>query len=117
MPHTTLPSLTPREAVADALHRCLLAIDSNDRELFESACLKDESMSVVAGPMAVNGWTAISDFFERLFKLVTTHTTSNVRVHLEDGANTAFINAHAIRSESTRLNSSHSGESRMPSSA
>ena len=90
----TAPS--PREAVADALYRCLLGIDSNDRALFESACLKDESMSVVAGPIALEGWSKIDDFFRRLFELVTTHLASNVRVELKDGADAASMTAHAV---------------------
>ncbi|KAI1866870.1 uncharacterized protein JN550_007417 [Neoarthrinium moseri] len=91
-----LSALSPREAVADALHRCLLGIDSNDRELFESGCLKDESMALVIGPATVEGWTAISEFFHKVFVLVTTHITSNVRVELKDGADTASLTAHAI---------------------
>jgi hypothetical protein len=92
----TLPALSPREAVADALHRCILGIDSNNRDLFESSCLKNESMTVVAGPITIEGWTAISDFFRKVFVLVTTHVTSNIRIELEDGADTASMTAHAI---------------------
>ncbi|KAJ5542835.1 hypothetical protein N7535_005259 [Penicillium sp. DV-2018c] len=92
----TLKSLTPREAVIDALHRCLLGIDSNDRALFKSACLTDETMSVIAGATILNGWTMIDEFFEKLFAMVTTHLTSNIRVHIEDGADTASLTCHAL---------------------
>ncbi|KAF2466527.1 uncharacterized protein BDR25DRAFT_306065 [Lindgomyces ingoldianus] len=92
----TLTALSPREAVADALHRCILGIDTNNRGLFESACLTNESMTVVAGPITLEGWTAISDFFLKVFVLVTTHITSNIRIELKDGADTAFMTAHAI---------------------
>ncbi|RYO76445.1 hypothetical protein DL764_010293 [Monosporascus ibericus] len=92
----TLTALTPREAVADALHRCLLGIDSNNRDLFESGCLKNESMTVVAGPITLEGWTAISEFFLKLSVLVTTHVTSNIRIELKDGADTASMTAHAL---------------------
>ncbi|KAF2242315.1 hypothetical protein BU26DRAFT_438662 [Trematosphaeria pertusa] len=92
----TLTALSPRKAVADALHRCMLGIDSNNRALFESSCLKNESMTVVAGPMTFEGWPAISDFFFRLFDLVTTHITSNIRVELKDGADTASMSAHVL---------------------
>jgi hypothetical protein len=91
-----LTGLTPREAIADALHRCVLGIDSNDRRIFESACLKDESMTVVAGPFNIEGWAAIDDFFRKLFELVTTHTISNVRIDLEGDAHMASMTAHAI---------------------
>jgi hypothetical protein len=92
----TLTALSPREAVADALYRCLLGIDSNNRDLFESGCLKNESMTVIAAPFTIEGWTAISEFFLRVFVLVTTHVTSNIRIELKDGADTAFMSAHAL---------------------
>ncbi|OBT67635.1 hypothetical protein VE03_03824 [Pseudogymnoascus sp. 23342-1-I1] len=92
----TLSSLSPREAVEDALYRCILGIDSNNRELMESACLKSEEMTITIGPATVSGWTAISAFFLKVFALVTTHVTSNIRVELKDGANTASLTAHVI---------------------
>jgi hypothetical protein len=92
----TLTSLNPREAIADALYRCVVGIDSNNGELFESGCLKDENMTVVAGPIAIEGWTAISEYFSRIFALVTTHFISNIRIELEDGADTAFMTANAL---------------------
>ncbi|KAI2640336.1 hypothetical protein GGS26DRAFT_537680 [Hypomontagnella submonticulosa] len=91
-----LSALSPREAVADALQRCVLGIDNNNRDLFSSACLKDESMAIVAGPININGWPAISEYFEKVFVLATTHITSNIRVELKDGADTASMTAHAI---------------------
>jgi hypothetical protein len=91
-----LTGLGPREAVADALHRCILGLDSNDRDLFESACVKDESATIIAGPETIQGWRAISESMSRVFLLNTTHSITNIRVELEDGADTAFMTAHAI---------------------
>jgi hypothetical protein len=91
-----LTALNPREAVVDALYRCVLGIDSNNRELFESACLKNESMTLVAGPVTLNGWSGVSEFFLLLSKVVTTHITSNVRVEVTDGADTASMTANAV---------------------
>jgi len=85
----------PREAVADALYRCVLGLDTNDRELFESACLTDESAVVVAGSDTIRGWTAINEIMSRVFLLVTTHFITNVRVELKDDS-TASMSAHAI---------------------
>lgn len=93
-PHLTL--LNPREAVTDALYRSILGIDSNDREMFESACFKDESMTVVAGPVTLEGWNVVNDFFQRLFTMVTTHITSNIRIEMKDGEDTASLTANAI---------------------
>ncbi|KAF2448439.1 hypothetical protein P171DRAFT_470205 [Karstenula rhodostoma CBS 690.94] len=95
-PTTTLPSLTPREAIADALSRCVLGIDTNSRPLFESACVKDETMTISIGPIVLEGWPAISAYMERVFHLITTHIISNVRIAVEDGADTATLTAHAI---------------------
>jgi hypothetical protein len=54
----TLTNLSPREAVADALHRCVLGIDTKNKDLFASGCVTDESMILVAGPTTLTGWTA-----------------------------------------------------------
>lgn len=90
-----LTSLTTREAIGDALYRCVLGIDSNNQSLFESACLQDERMAVVAGPAKLEGWTAVNAYFQRLFFLVTTHTISNMRIESRDAMN-ASMTAHAM---------------------
>lgn len=92
---TTLAGLSPREAVADAIHRCVLGLDNNDRALFESAMVKDEATSVTAGPRVLQGWNAINDEFVKVFSLVTTHYITNIRVNLEEDANTASMTTHA----------------------
>ncbi|KAF2736212.1 hypothetical protein EJ04DRAFT_575529 [Polyplosphaeria fusca] len=92
----TLTALSPREAVADALHRCLLGIDTNDHALFSSACLQDSRMTVTAGPIHLEGWPAIDAFFARLFSLVTTHMTSNMRIEIKEGGDEAEMSAHAM---------------------
>lgn len=92
----TLSALTQREAIADALFRCVLGIDTNDRNLFETACFKDESMLVKAGPFTIQGWSAINDFFSRVFGLITSHVISNIRIDVKDGADTAYMTAHAL---------------------
>ncbi|KAH6642911.1 hypothetical protein C7974DRAFT_112709 [Boeremia exigua] len=89
-------SLPPREAIADALHRCILGIDSNNQPLFESACLKTEEMTWTGNGFNIQGWTAIKALFDRLFVLVTTHTISGIRVEVEDGASEAVLTAHAM---------------------
>ncbi|CAG5155931.1 uncharacterized protein ALTATR162_LOCUS3907 [Alternaria atra] len=96
-----LPNLTPREAVADTLHRCILGLDSNNRPLVESACLKSTEMTFTYGPSGnqatLTGWDAISPMFDRVFSLITTHTVSNIRIELEDdSASAARMTAHVI---------------------
>lgn len=94
-PHT-LPNLTAREAVADALYRCVLGLDSNDRPLFESAMVQDASARFIVGPTTLSGWPAISAAMERAFQLVTTHQVSNVRVAVEERAEVASLTAHTL---------------------
>lgn len=93
----SLPGLTPREAAADAIHRCVLGIDNNDQALFETACVKDDSIAFVAGPATVQGWESFNGLMQKAFGLVTTHVISNVRVNLEsEAAETASLTAHAV---------------------
>ncbi|KEF55908.1 uncharacterized protein A1O9_07488 [Exophiala aquamarina CBS 119918] len=94
-PSYTLAGLSPREAVADALQRCILGLDNNDRDLFESAIVKDESSSFVIGPNTIQGWNAMSESLSRILRLVTTHFITSVRVDLKDGTDTASLSAHA----------------------
>jgi hypothetical protein len=94
-------ALTPREAVTDALHRAILGLDSNNRALFESACLTTEEMQWIGGGYAIMGWEDISALFERVFNLITTHVISNVRVSFlepdDDGeVREARLTAHAV---------------------
>lgn len=50
-----LSGLSGRDAVGDALSRAILGIDSNDRSLFESACLTDADMTVIGGGYKIEG--------------------------------------------------------------
>lgn len=98
MDHTiALPSLSPREAVIDALHRAIAGIDDNNHEMFESAFFKDNEVSFRLGDRVVQGWDAINGYMTtKIFPLHTTHFVTNIRVDLKDGADTAYVTAHAI---------------------
>jgi len=91
----TLTALSPREAILDALHRSILGVDTNDWDLLESGCLKSD-MTFIAGEATIEGWTSVREFFTKIFNLVTTHYTSNIRIELQDGADTASMTAHAL---------------------
>jgi hypothetical protein len=95
---TVLTGLTPREAIADTLHRAVLGLDTNDTSLFNSAILtSDPDTTVTAGPFTASGWPAISALFEPAFRVVTTHVISNIRISLEHAdADKARMTAHAI---------------------
>jgi len=72
-----MPTLTPREAIADALHRCLLGVDTNDHSLFASACLQSPDMTFIGAGRTLKGWSAVDNFAAVLFERVTMHMTSS----------------------------------------
>jgi hypothetical protein len=93
-----MSALTPREAIADTIHTAILALDTNDRALFASTCLTTSpDMTVTAGPFVAQGWSNIESLFAPVFRLVTTHVLSNMRIKFigEDG-DRAKVTAHAI---------------------
>jgi hypothetical protein len=92
----TLGSLSSREAVTDALYRAIHGIDTNDHALLSSACVQDSTMTMTIGSIKIEGWSAMNEYLQRIFKLVTTHITSNVRVQIDEGRETARLNCHAI---------------------
>ena len=96
MAHTlSLKSLTPSEAVADALHRAILGLDTNDSTLFESAWDKDEACFDRDGTV-LDGWDAISEhLYQTVSKLESHHTIGNIRVDLKDDE-TAHMTAYTI---------------------
>jgi SnoaL-like domain len=94
----SLTSLSPREAVADALHRCITGTDDNDRALFESGMLKDKDTAfIIAGTdRGFQGYDAIAEYmFTKVLPIPTTHLVTGVRVDLKDDQ-TAYVTAHAV---------------------
>lgn len=90
-----LPSLTTREAIADALHRAILGFDTADQTLLDSALTPDAVMDLDGRIMT--GLDEIhSECFEHIAKMETTHFITNVRISVPDGASTAKITAHAL---------------------
>jgi hypothetical protein len=95
---THLPNLSPHEAVADALHRCILGVDSNNHALLSSAIVHTPEASITAGSMTIQGWESIDEWLSKLCSLpITTHFITNVRVNLKsEHSKTASLSAHAI---------------------
>ena len=92
----SLTSLTTREAIADALYRLVRAFDSNDVEFLKSA-FYGEDVSFIFNGQATNGLTAIRDgVFARVGAMATTHITSNIRIDVKDGADTASLGAFVM---------------------
>ena len=97
-PHS-LTSLTPREAIADALYRSLIGFDRHDIPIFESSFAgEDVSFEIHDGETRViNGLSTIRDgLLAGIGPLATTHTMSNIRIDVKDGADTASLTCTAL---------------------
>jgi len=98
-PLATLTSLTPREAVTDAIHRLLRGIDHNDISIFNAAFAGEDVILQLNGDHAktLNGISEIdTHVFNPIGPMDSTHMVSNVRVDLEDGADTASLTCFVL---------------------
>lgn len=92
----TLPSLSQREAIADALYRAAIATDHHDSALFDSAWAgEDVSMEIHGDEKRVmEGLSLIrTNVLNRVGPMDTTHNISMVRVNHQDQADTASLTA------------------------
>ncbi|EGV62970.1 hypothetical protein CANTEDRAFT_114289 [Yamadazyma tenuis ATCC 10573] len=80
--------LSEREAIIDTVYRATLGIDTNDAQLFGSACLQNEELTFVMGDVVVNGWEPFFGYTSgHLFTVTTTHYLTSPRVEFkEEGA-------------------------------
>jgi hypothetical protein len=91
-----LPSLSPREAIADALYRAAIASDHHDFTLFNSAWAgEDVSMEIHDdNKRVIQGLSSIRiNVLNKVGPMDTTHNISMVRVNYQDGADTASLTA------------------------
>ncbi|KUJ19436.1 uncharacterized protein LY89DRAFT_706177 [Mollisia scopiformis] len=85
LPAVLSPPMTGHEAVVDAMYRCVMAFDTNDKDLFDSSFMPD-------GVFEVNGrsMTGLPEIHATglalIFSVDTTHMVSNVRVHMKVAA-------------------------------
>ncbi|EAW17020.1 nuclear transport factor 2 family protein [Aspergillus fischeri NRRL 181] len=87
-----LPKLTPalgdREAISDAMYRCLWGFDTADAALFASSfaadCVFDLNGNVMHGLEEIK-----AKCFDPIAKLDTTHFLTNVRVNYVEGESNA----------------------------
>lgn len=92
----SLPFLTQREAIADALYRAAIGSDHHDAALFESAWAgEDVSMEIHDDNKRVmEGLSLIrANVLHRVGPMDTTHNISMVRVNYQEGADTASLTA------------------------
>lgn len=92
----SLTSLSPREAVIDAVYRFVAGIDDNNAELYESALLKGKDTCFIVGETRIEGTDTVDEYiYKNIFPLKTTHHITNFRVDLTD-ENTAALACTAI---------------------
>ncbi|KAL4879844.1 hypothetical protein BJY04DRAFT_219652 [Aspergillus karnatakaensis] len=89
------PPLAGREAIADTLHRIVLAFDTNDAPLLHSALTPTATMDV--NGRVSEGLDAIhKDCFDFVGRLNTTHFVTNMRIHIADDGQRASMTASAL---------------------
>ena len=94
-----LPSLSQREAIADALYRAAIACDHHDTALFNSAWAgEDVSMEIHDDNKRVLQDLSLirTHVLDKVGPMDTTHNISMVRVNYHDGADTAFLTATSM---------------------
>lgn len=92
----TLPSSSTHEAMNDALLRAVLAIDTNDIDLFKSAISDPDTAVFEMNGNATTGLDAIiNGMFNTVGPLDTTHFLTNTRIVAENN-NTAIITCSAL---------------------
>jgi hypothetical protein len=97
-PHI-LHSVTPREAITDAIYRVLLGLDRYDISIFNSAFagediifeLRDGNTRTIT---SVSAWR--KEILDHIGPMDTTHMISNVRVDIKEGADTASLTSYVV---------------------
>ena len=90
LPTTLSPPLTEREAIADALYRCTLGLDTDDITLFDSAFTPTASFTV--NGRTFEGLSALHEnCFTPVSKLDTTHFMTNMRINIDNSDTKAFM--------------------------
>ena len=104
-----ISNATKHEAIKDALLRAVLAIDTNDIVLFESALIERDKVSFIMNGNAQDGLDIIvSGMFNNVGPLDTTHFITNIRVISEtDSAATFTASALAQHFRTGEGNSGH----------
>ncbi|KAL9085259.1 MAG: hypothetical protein Q9165_007693 [Trypethelium subeluteriae] len=91
-----ISSPSTKDAIVDALYRCVIGLDANDRPLFESAWVKSEAIFDMDGDV-MDGMDAINTkIFDHIGPLDTQHMISNIRVDHKDGADQAYVTAYSL---------------------
>ncbi|PMD19908.1 hypothetical protein NA56DRAFT_646809 [Hyaloscypha hepaticicola] len=93
-----LTSLSPREAITDAIYRATLSFDRNDATLLNSAFVPDHASVIFDfNGTPIHGLDAIrTQLLDVVGPMDTTHMISNVRIDLQPGGDEAQLNCYAL---------------------
>ncbi|KAJ0419679.1 hypothetical protein BJY00DRAFT_285737 [Aspergillus carlsbadensis] len=95
LPAHLSPALTRREAITDAITRFLVALDTSDKPLFESAFTASATLNI--NGTVLEGLPAlVSGCYDLISKLDTTHFLTNVRINVEESGKRAGVTASAL---------------------
>lgn len=96
---SSLPGLSDREAVIDAVLRACASIDTKDKALWDSAWSKTRSSEVgftFRGEQATVGKDKVDQLFAHVSKLDTHHATTSIRAWIHPDGKTASLQAACI---------------------
>ncbi|KAL2836230.1 SnoaL-like domain-containing protein [Aspergillus pseudodeflectus] len=95
LPILLSPSLTPREAISDALYRCIEGVDTKNKALFDSSFTQTATFEVNGA--VSEGLAAIhANCFDIIGPKNTTHFVSNIRIHIDESGEKAAMSAYAL---------------------
>ncbi|SCU89906.1 LANO_0D06854g1_1 [Lachancea nothofagi CBS 11611] len=92
----SLSGLTTREEIVDVVYRVCLALDSNDKALWESAWARSPDITLDIGGNVSTGLEKINAGFDSIGPMDTQHLVSSVRVDVKDGSDKAHVTANAL---------------------
>jgi hypothetical protein len=95
LPHV-LTSLSPREAITDAVYRAVQAFDDNDVAIFNSAFINDEATFDLNGHVFENLEAVRTQLLSLVGPMDTLHQLSNIRIEIEDSTSTARLTCYAV---------------------
>ncbi|KXG47298.1 uncharacterized protein PGRI_011680 [Penicillium griseofulvum] len=91
LPAVLTPALDTREAIADALHRFMLGMDTNDAELFDSAFTEDVKWDLFGRQMNSLKEVHTECFDKTIIHLDTTHYVTSVRINVAESGTEASL--------------------------
>lgn len=95
LPATLSPPLSGRDAVADALYRCIFAFDTANDVLLKSS-LATDAVFDLNGNIMTGFDTIYSQCYSRVSKMDTSHHITNLRINITDEDSKAELTCTAL---------------------